>query len=83
MMMPMTIYAIDELRAAARALSYCNESFLRRFTMEQLLAIRRAWVASEWDIHPDEWTERQVKDALKGRVPTWNAVDEPTYGSKP
>ena len=35
-------------------------------------------MACGWDLAPDEWTEQQVKDALKGHVPNWdNKSEEP------
>jgi hypothetical protein len=77
---------IEELRACVEALNNCREDFLNpeRDTMsaEQLLKIWRMWQESgkTWDIWPDQWTKRQVKEALRGVVPRWNAQGKPVYG---
>lgn len=41
------------------------------------LLIWRAWHASDWDVRPDLWSERQVQAALMGVAPRWdkNPVD--------
>jgi hypothetical protein len=62
---------------ATRALNGCRESFLDRFTALQLLKLHEMWVASEWDIRPDEWSAVQVRRALRGKVPTWNDDGSP------
>lgn len=67
----------EELRLIVRNMDNCNESFNDRFTAEELIKIGRAWLASEWDISPDEWHEEQVQDALKGIPPKFC---EPWYG---
>ena len=83
--MSVKMVGIDELRTAVEALNNCNETFLnggqKPFTAEQLLKIWRAWKACAWDIFPDQWTDRQVKRALRGIVPTWDAEMKPTYPS--
>ena len=72
---------IDQLRSAVAAYAYCNESFLQQFTAAELLTIRACWLASEWDFFPDQWTTRQLREALEqGRAPTWSArTEKPTY----
>lgn len=43
------------------------------------------WLASEWDIYPDQWAPWQVTDALAGIVPEWNSDETPRRpdGTKP
>lgn len=61
----------DELRRIVRNMDACTEDFNCRFSAEQLLLLGRALLASEWDIYPDEWTERQIREALGGKPPKW------------
>jgi hypothetical protein len=67
------LVGIEELRAAVKLFDQCNESFNWSehdpFTAEQLLAIYRAHKACKWYIDPDQWTDKQVKQALRGIVP--------------
>lgn len=73
--------AIETLRHISSAFDYCNETLLQRYTIEELLKIYDAWMRSEWDFYPDQWTTRQLGDAIKkGRAPTWSDSEEPTYG---
>lgn len=73
---------IDILRGAVAAFACCNETFLWRFSPEQLLRLYDAWMASDWDVSPDQWTEAQVQQALVGWVPAWTAHEEPTRPTK-
>ncbi len=71
---------IEHLRAVVAAFNNCRESFLDPFTPEQLLKLHDAWTATAWDFRPDQWSERQVREALRGVVPQWNAGgEEPVY----
>lgn len=72
----------EELRLIVRNLDTCRESFNDQHTADELLQIGRMWLASDFDISPDHWTPRQVREALKGRPPTWDANERPTYGRK-
>jgi hypothetical protein len=76
---------IDELRMCVDALNGCREDFLAAvrdpFSAEDLLKIWRAWRASEWDFYPDQWTPRQVREALRGIAPRWDKdTEKPVYG---
>lgn len=73
--------SIDVLRDAVTAFGWCNETFNQRFRVEDLLIIRRCWLAAEWDFFPDQWTQRQVKEALKGIVPRWTTDEKPDYST--
>lgn len=67
---------IELLRCAVRAFGDCREDFLHGWSAGELIAIYEVWRECEWDIYPDEWSERQVKEAIAGRVPQW--LDEAT-----
>jgi hypothetical protein len=70
-------FGIDELRATVCTLDHNLESFNQRFSALELLRIAACLRACEWDYMPDEWTEAQVKQALRGHVPHWATEDEP------
>jgi hypothetical protein len=72
----------EELRLMVRNFDRCRESFLDAFSLEQLVTIHRAWLASAWDFFPDSWTERQVTEALQGIPPQWDVETEaPVYAT--
>lgn len=71
--------AIEHFRLMVQNFNGCTESFNERFSAVQLLAIHRAWMLSEWDIYPDSWTARQVREALKGLPPQWDNDEKPVY----
>lgn len=76
--------AIERFRLLVRNFNGVRESFCSRFDQASLLKIHRAWLTSEWDIPPDNWTPRQLQDALSvGRAPTWDDNEYPTYGEFP
>ena len=79
---------IDLIRYAARLFSDCREDFNQRFTTSQLLQLAEACRDSDWDFYPDQWSERQIQEALShGRAPTWEADQVgdyvPTYDERP
>lgn len=68
---------MNELRAAVTALNECREDFLDKYPAADLLNIWRAWRACGWDIYPDQWTDRQLREATTLRIiPRWIASDE-------
>ncbi len=69
----------EELRLLVSNLDYTSESFNDRWTLEQLVQLHRMLQASEWDILPDVWTERQVDEALAGIPPSWDDDENPVY----
>lgn len=78
-----TMTGIEELRAAVAFFDTCRESFNmatgdkdRDWTAEQLLKLWRAMRASGWDISPDQWTDKQLKQALRGIAPDFR---QPTH----
>jgi hypothetical protein len=56
-----------------RMLDQCSEEFNQHFSAEQLLALWRAYSACAYDMLPSLWVERQLVEALRGKVPTWVA----------
>lgn len=66
---------IERLRAAVAAFNNCNETFLDPFTPEQLLRLHDAWKRATHDFYPDQWSARQVREAIGPRciAPTWRA----------
>jgi hypothetical protein len=69
----------EELRIIVRNLGITSESFNERFTAEQLIQIGRMQLACGWDFLPDRWKPRQVREALRGIVPAWDADEKPLY----
>lgn len=63
---------IEELRKAVNAFSGNGETFNAAYTAEELILIWRAWRASDWDIYPDQWEDRQIEEALEGTPPQWD-----------
>lgn len=56
----------DDLRRATTMANACDESFLDRFTAEEIIALYRALQRSEWDVYPDKWSQGEVRAALAG-----------------
>ena len=69
----------DLLRLIVKNLDDCRESFLDRFTAIQLVKIGLVHLACGWDILPDQWEERQIREALRGKVPRWDSDYKPIY----
>jgi hypothetical protein len=72
---------IDLLRHMVNSFDWCDESFLEHKTIPQLLNIYQCWMRCGWDIMPDEWTQRQVMEAMRGICPDW--VEQRGVGLKP
>lgn len=78
--MPDETYGIDDLRYAVNLFNQCNETFLQRWPADDLLKIAIAHRASGWDIYPDQWTARQLREATTlRRPPQWSPDEEPIY----
>jgi hypothetical protein len=56
----------EELRAMVNVFNACRESFNDRYSVEELVLLYRALKRSEWDVLPDDWTSKEVADALAG-----------------
>ena len=72
-------YGLEELRHIVNNYDFCVENFISKFSVEDLIKIHRAWMKSDWDIYPDQWTDRQVKEALLGMAPNWDENENPIY----
>lgn len=65
---------IELLRLIVRNAGCVTESFWDDKTPEETLQIGKMQLLSAWDIYPDEWTERQVSEALAGKPPRWRTT---------
>ena len=64
---------IELLRYAVHLFSSTNEDFNQRFNEDELLKIADAVQKCEWDIYPDQWSEKQVQDYLISEIiPNWD-----------
>lgn len=73
--------SIQILRRLVQRFGCCREDFNDRFTVAELLLLDSAWSRSGWDIYPDQWTKRQVTEALRGIAPTWDDNERPTHST--
>jgi hypothetical protein len=74
------VNGIDQLRRAVRLLDYCIESFNQEYSAEDLLKIVDAHSQSTHDIMPDQWTEKQLRDAVcMNKAPDWDDKEQPVY----
>lgn len=71
---PHRLTGAEELRKAVNVINNMRESFNDRYTAAQLLTLWRAFHACEWDIAPDEWSQRQIYEALRGIVPQFKTL---------
>lgn len=67
----------DELRRIVNVLNNTRESFNERFSARELVRLGKAYLACGWDFTPDKWTEKQVREALAGKVPAWDDNENP------
>jgi hypothetical protein len=71
--------AIDAMREMVAAFDQCRESFNERFTLPELVRIWDAWNQCGWTFYPDQWADRQVREALRGIAPNWGADERPKF----
>lgn len=71
--------AAEELRLIVCNLNDTDENFNDGHSIEELIQIGRMLLASDWDIAPHKWTKRQVREALRGVPPAWDANERPVY----
>lgn len=69
----------EEMRLCISNANITSESFNDRYTAAQLLQINRMLILSEWEIYPDKWSTRQVREALKGMPPRFDNDERPVY----
>ena len=70
---------MEMLRDIVDSFDSCNESFMDDKTVPQLLTIYNCWMRSGWFIRPDEWTTKQVNEAMEGIAPDWDAKERPVF----
>ena len=74
------VTGIELLRRANNLFNNGSGTFADRFDTDQLLKIAQAYIACEWDFHPDQWEEQQIIDLLVyDKIPEWDDEEEPTY----
>jgi len=69
----------EQLRLIASVINNVTENFSDKFTLEQLIRLAFMAILSEYDFLPDQWTDRQVRDALQGYPPRWDDDEKPVY----
>ena len=84
---PVTEFGIDRLRRAVKLFDACNETFNQQYKSYELVLISMAMSQSEWDIYPDQWTEKQIHECLYSYlVPDWKEDEKgnlvPVEGKK-
>ena len=77
--MKTTQTAIEILRDMVAGFDRCDESFNDRFTLPELVRIWDAWAQCGFDYYPDQWSDRQVREALRGIAPNWDDRGAPAF----
>jgi len=71
---------IELLRRVVKLFDYCNETFNSKYTPEELIKLAKVCWESGWDFFPDQYTKRQLYEALTyGRAPKWDDNEKPIY----
>jgi hypothetical protein len=73
------ISAAELLRAVVAMCDFCNESLWDRYSVKQIVAIYAAYDQCGWDFAPDQWTTKQLREALQGIAPDWDRTEAPLY----
>jgi hypothetical protein len=69
---------IEVLRRAVAMFNDCDETFNQQYTTEDLLKIAVCQLKSEYDYYPDQWTKKQLRDAIHlGKAPRWDDKEQP------
>jgi hypothetical protein len=77
---PNKVTGIELIRRASNLFSNGSSNFADSFDTDQLLKIAQAYIACEWDFHPDKWEDQQVFDLLVyGKIPEWDDDEKPKY----
>lgn len=63
---PKSLSSGDMLRFTVQLCNGMRESFVQSFTCLELVTLAQAYMVSEDDIAPDNWTDEQIEAALKG-----------------
>ena len=68
---------IEKLRHIGRLSEEVRESLWDSMTRAEILRVFDAWMASDWDFYPDQWSPAQLADAIRyGIAPDWRPEDE-------
>ncbi len=69
---------LDDLRDLVRWCNGQREGFIGEFKLPELIKLFNACQLSAWSFFPDQWTDRQVKAAIKrDEVPDWHEEGRP------
>lgn len=71
--------SLIELVIIARNLTASGEAWCSRFTVDELIQIGRAQLASGTLYPPHTWEPRQLREALSGIPPRWSESYAPVY----
>ena len=78
--MPNKVTGIELIHRASNLFNNGSGTFAERFATNQLLKIAQAYMACEWDFHPDQWEERQIVDLLVfDKIPKWDDDEHAVY----
>lgn len=68
---------IEKLRHIGRLSEEVRESLWDNMTRVEILRVLDAWMSSDWDFYPDQWTRAQLVDAKRyGISPDFRHTDE-------
>lgn len=71
---------VELLRLIVRNLDANRESVNALFTADQLIKLGLAQLHSDWDYPIENWTERQIREALqKRKPPQWSLDGQPLH----
>jgi hypothetical protein len=71
--------AAEELRILVSNLNVNSETFNDKYSIEELIQINRMLMLADWEIYPDQWSQKQIKEALQGIPPSWKKDGKPEY----
>ena len=69
----------ERLQKTVNVFSHTQMDRFDHLSSEELLTLFDAYMASDWDITPDHWTDKQVDSALAGIPPKFNDDMSPRY----
>lgn len=72
--------ALEKIEDIFTAFSTVDMTVLGMLDLDDLISVRRMWLAAQTTRKPDQWHERQVAEACAGRAPRWFANGQPMYG---
>lgn len=76
---PIFFSQFDMLRQLVNAFNNCRECSIDSLTIPELINIYHCWMRCGWNIYPDEWADKQIKEAKKGICPEWDERERPVY----